>query len=278
MWTSIAALLSGIFAKGKSVVSNHKLPTAIVIAVLILFGWVYFTIQAKDKQIAKLEIANANIKAANDSIRVTTTKNNQVEYDKYAYLATDYNQLKKVNDSLYEAIKNTKGQVITVIKTQTQFVDTGKLVVTKIIDSATKKIEGYQLSFDTTYSPGNYHHLKAVVHVDGIPDSLDLRADLKQDQIGFTAITGLKKNKNGDYEIFVQPSYPGATITKLDGAYVSKTLFQQPDKRRLVTLGIGFGYLPLTYDWRTHSVELLPAKLGLSVGINVNLTELLRKK
>ena len=93
-----------------------------------------------------------------------------------------------------------------------------------------------------------------------------------------TLFTGIRQNKDGNYEIFARSGYPGVTFTEINGALIDKKIFEKPDKRRIFTLGASFGYVPFLYDFGTKTKEVFPSKVGATIGVNVNISEIFRKK
>lgn len=285
MFTTILAFLAPVFSWFKGIATRNKVLIIVCVIAAILLGVLDYQVIQKQKAIDKLQIANQNLLAVNDSIRVTYAKDKQVEYDKYSYIAKQASDLKGVNDSLLAKIKNTKGDVKSAIDVTTTITDSGKLVKDSTIDRTTKDSAGVvhvdadvSLSFRKNYSKGNFHTMSAVIHIKGVPDSLDVTGDLMRDQISMTLFTGIKKNPDGNYEIFARSGYPGATITSLEGAVIDKKIFQQEDKRRIFTLGFGLGYVPFLYDFGSHKQEIFPSKIGATLGVNVNISEIFRKK
>lgn len=285
MFTAILAFLTPILNWFKGIATRNKLLVIVCIVAGILLGILDFQVNQKQKAIDKLQIANQNLLASNDSIRITAAKDKQVEYNKYAYIAKQASELKGVNDSLLAQIKNTKGDVKAAVATTTVITDSGKLVKDSSIVRTTKDSSGvFYIDIDQgftltkTYSKGNFHKVLETIHIKGVPDSLDITGEITRDQISMTLFTGIKKNPDGNYEIFARSGYPGATITSLDGAFIDKKIFEQEDKRRIFTLGLSFGYLPFVYDFGSHTKEYFPSKVGISAGVNVNISEIFRKK
>jgi hypothetical protein len=282
MLSSILTLLQPVITWFLGVFSRHKTVIIFTVILLLLSGALYYEVNQRQKEKTQYQIANQNLKAASDSIRVSAAKDKQVEFDKYSYIAKQASDLKKVNDSLYIQIKNTKGDVKSAVSTTTVITDSGKLTKDSIVYVPTKdssKVDAdVSVSFKKIYSSGNFHVLSAVIHVKGIPDSLDVTGDLTRDQISMTLFTGIRKNSNGNYEIFARSGYPGVTFAEINGALIDKKIFEQPDKRRIFTLGMSFGYVPFLYDFGSHTKEFFPSKIGATIGVNVNISEIFRKK
>jgi hypothetical protein len=239
----------------------------VIVSALLIVAILFILFQQKQVREAKREkqVAEHNLAAATDTIRVTKAKNGQIEFDKLSFIFQEISDLKKANADLYKEVKNTKGNVNTIIKSDLQIVhDTVPLVVKgHLIDSTVVA----DFSFDTTYSPGNFRKRAGYT-------KYDLRTGkssgvLSNDQTGIVLVTGIKNLDKGKPEIFVRSTYPGLEITKVDGAVLDKSLFRK--KQPLITIGASIGYTPLTYDIKDKKFEFKPTRIGGSIGLNFNL-------
>jgi hypothetical protein len=214
---------------------------------------------------AQLSRTEANLKAAQDSVRTTKAKDGSVEYDKLSYITKDIAELKKVNEQLAKEVEATKGKT-GVIEKQTFTIIHDAVELKTQVDNrdGVVVIKG---SYDTTYSKGNYRSLSTETV---LKDSVATQK-LTKDEIGFTATTGIKQTDKG-YEIFVRPQYPGLKLTQLDGAIIESNLFKQPKaKQRLITVGATIGWTPITYDLSSKNFSLSTSRLGGTLGIQFNL-------
>lgn len=233
----------------------------------------------KDK---KIQVLEKNIAAVQDTIRITKEINKKLEHEKQVYLSFKPIDLKKINPILYNEIESIKGYTKTILyQQQSIFSDTMKLVVKE--DSSKTVIackndtlftfdKTFNFSFDTTYSLNNYRKFWGKFHVtkDSISGSID------KFETGLSEVTGIKKVGN-HYELFVKSDFPGLKITELDGVYVDKTEFESPVKQPLLIANVSVGYIPLTYDWKTKNIDILPNKIGATVGVGINLKRLFKK-
>jgi hypothetical protein len=221
----------------------------------------------------ELQHANGNIAALNDSLRISKTKTGEIEYNKLAFISSSIKELSKVNAEIAEAIKETKGNIALLTKTNYKIVhDTVEMVVDNPqVKDGVVVINGH---YDTTYSPGNYRYLSTRTNY-SLKDS-SATESVTRDEIGFTALTGLKKTKTG-YEIFVQPKYPAMSVVALEGAVIDKNLFASPKaKAPLITLGLQVGWAPYTYDIYTKKGDINLNRIAVGAGINFNLSRIIK--
>jgi hypothetical protein len=213
----------------------------------------------------KLERTEINLKAAQDSLRTSKAKDGSVEYDKFSFIVNDLKELKKINEQLAKEVAFTKGKVLVLQKMDAKIVHDTVLIpdIKPTYKDGVVVITGHH---DTTYSPNNYRNL-SIETTYNQKDSVGSQK-IVRDEIGFSAITGLKESKQG-YEIFVRPKYPGFTLTNLEGAIIDKNLFKK--KVPLITIGGHVGWAPVSYDLMSKNFFLHPARLSGSVGLNFNL-------
>jgi hypothetical protein len=199
----------------------------------------------------QIAINNHNIDALNDTVRIEKDKLGREVFVKKTLLASNKN-LKDLNTGLSDEVKNLKGTVIflqksnTEVKKDTQYVNN---YITVYPDGK------YSLDwkFDTTYSEGNYRKFSgnSFFKVDKKNDTiLPGSTRINEDEMGFSFITGLRE-KNKSLEIFLTPKYPGMKVTEIEGAIIDpkksdllKKMF--PQKKwgigPQIGLGIGGGY------------------------------------
>lgn len=220
----------------------------------------------------KLDVAAQNIKALNDTIHLTTNKAKEPEYDKLALLTDKVSNLEKLSTDLYAEVKKIKGTPATVIKGDVQVVhDTVPLVVHgQLLDSIVRADFDYSKNF----SAGNYRKLNGYTKYDlrtGVTSG-----QLTADTMGLRFVTGIKNLDKGKPEIFLTSTYPGFSVTALDGAVLDPKLFQKT-KTKLITTGINIGWTPVAYDILTQKFDFKPTRFAATAGININILKLLRK-
>jgi len=242
---------------------------------LIIVGFAIVSLQqcGSNRDLRKqLEVANHNIKAINDTLRVTKDKDGKDEANKLALLTDKLSNLEKLNADLASEVKSIKGKVGTIIKGDVVVVhDTIPLIVkSEFIDSTVRT----DFNFSKTYSPGNFRSLTGYT-------KYDLRSakgvgELTSDSLGIRFTTGIKNLDKGTPEIFLKSDYPGFSVTQLDGAVLDPKLFKKT-KVRLLTTGLNIGWTPVTYDAGTKKLDFNLKRFGATAGVNINILKLLRK-
>lgn len=243
-----------------------------VIAVLLVLNTVNYT--RYQEKLNEVKVVTANLKASQDVIRLTKTKDNKPEYDKFAYLVDEIEDLKSLSYELYQEVNNTKGEVKALQKAGYQIKhDTVPLIVKADINDSSVNLNS---KYDTVFSTGNYRSLE--VNHNYNFKTHQVSGVVVKDEIGFVATTGLKKTDKG-YEIFVQPKYPNMKVVSLEGAVLDKNIFLPPKKKvPIVTLGASIGYTPLTYDFKTKKADLNFNRVGATFGLNFNIVEILKRR
>lgn len=242
---------------------------------LIIAGFALVSLQqcANNRDLRKqIAVANHNINALNDTIRITKDRKGHEEFDKLALLTDKVSNLEKLNSDLAKEVKAIKGNVTTIIKGDVRIVhDTVPLIVKgELVDSTVRA----DFNFSANYSPGNFRSLSGYT-------KFDLRngkasGTLLQDSLGIRFTTGIKNLDKGKPEIFLKSDYPGFSVSQLDGAVLDPKLFKGK-KIPLITPGLTVGYTPLTYDWSKKSFNFNPTQLGITAGVSFNILKLLRK-
>jgi hypothetical protein len=265
---NIKNLVVNFIGRNKLIIAGLSL----ILILLLLNRWNYNRYwEAKQDNVR----AQANLKATQDTLRVSRSKDNSVEYNKLSYIAKDLQDLKQLNQDLQKQVEITNGKVATIEKigfiTKT---DTIRIPTKGVVRDSVVYLSSH---FDTTYSPGNYRSL-------ALESSYSLRNGLAtglltKDEIAFTATVGLKQVANNSYEIFVRPAYPNMKVTSLEGAIIQRNFFEASPKTKipLITIGGAVGWTPFTYDLNTQKPDFNFNRVGVSIGLNFNLAAMLRK-
>lgn len=246
-----------------------------VIAIAVSLILIFFQVQScnRNKRLKKeLAVAEHNLKAANDTIRVVLDRVGKEELNKLAFLTDKVSKLEELNQELYAEVKNIKGRVSTIIKSDIKIVhDTVPLIVKgELIDSVVRT----DFDFSKQYGQGNGRKLAGYT-------KFDLRngytsGTLTQDEITMRFTTGIKNLDKGKPEIFLKSDYPGFTATGLEGAVLDPKLFASKKKVPLITVGVGVGWVPITYDIGSKVWSTQLDRVGVSGGINVNILKLIK--
>lgn len=243
-----------------------------IVALFLVNRYNYEKLQDAEKEIVRV---NANLNAAKDTIRIYKTNDGTLNYQKLAYIAKNFEELKTLNSNLYKEVQNLKGQIKFIQKTEYSIIhDTVPLIVKSEIKDSVLYLTS---TYDTIYSAGNYRSL-AIENKYNFKTS-EKSGLLTKDKIGFTAVTGLKATDKG-YEIFVNPKYPGMEIVNLEGAFVDPTIFSPKlikQKPKLITIGASIGWVPVTYEFNNNKLDINLNRIGASVGFNFNINRILNK-
>lgn len=270
----IPIVIPSILKAGAMLFKNNKV-TVIAVAVGLFFAVSSIT-QCNKTQVLKkkLAVAEHNIQAANDTIRITRDKANQIEYDKLAFLTDKLSNLEKLNADLSDEVKKIKGKVTTIIQGQVQIIhDTVPLIVKgELIDSTVRA----DFNFNKDYNTGNSRKLAGYTKYDLRNGQSEGQLTLDEIKIKFT--TGIKNLDKGKPEIFLKSDYPGFEVTALDGAVLDPGLFKAKKRSPLITTGINIGWTPATYSIKDKKFEFKPDRIGATIGININIIKLLTNK
>jgi hypothetical protein len=242
---------------------NKNRYSVIVTVLAIIFAFVNL-IQFNQNAITKkkLAVAEHNLQAANDTLRVTIDKAGKEETNKLAFLMDEISDLKKMNVDLYNEVKNIKGKVSTVIQGDVTVVEKPVPFVVKaeLADSTVRA----DFAFDTTYSPGNFRKIAGYTKYNlKNGESSGVKTT---DEIGIKFTTGIKNLDKGKPEIFLKSDYPGFSVTALEGAVIDPNLFKKPRQKKL-SVGLHVGYSPLYYNLDTKKTGFAN-QLTAGVGLN----------
>lgn len=261
----ILATITGVFR-------NNKLAT-IATGVVLLLSLLQFKQCSTNQRLKKqLAVAEHNLAAANDTIRYEKNRNGEEMAVKLAFLTDKLANLEELNQDLYAEVKNIKGKVSTIIKTDVQIIhDTVELKVDGTLLNS-KVVANFDYSKE--FSPGNFRKLKGFTSYD--IKTGEAGGELTQDEVGMRYTTGIKNLDKNKPEIFLQSDYPGFKATSLEGAVLDPNLFASKRKVPLITLGIGVGWTPVTYDFQTKKTDINLQRVGVTAGVNINVIKLLK--
>lgn len=255
-------------------IRNPKNLQFILMAAVIIILFMYLdscnkNIHNKSLLQEEKRLAKQNYAALHDSIETYVNKAGEEGYKK-AILQMTKEELKEHNPELYEDIKKESGKVVTIIKTKIEYRDTGsvKNILTKIGDDKYSLAFNYNSS-DSVFSLkgrsqfyGNIEVIdsatnKCVLHI--TPDSTFI--DDSKFKFGLT--TGVKKDIDGIYRIFVTPSSSNIIITDLKGADLT-------DYRKQILKSKRFSFGPyIGYGIMIHQTTGQFA-FGPTIGISLN--------
>jgi hypothetical protein len=227
--------------KIKKVDSRLLMFGAIVVLALLLLQQCGATRNAK----TDLAMANQNIFALNDSIRISKNRVGELQYEK-GVLITSEKGLRDLNEELYNELKKQRDDIAFLQKIvgklstpvpQQPIPGTGG-VTGRPCDS----IGTYYAEWEDyrQFDADNYRRLKAKTDITVKYEKVtDVKTSILTDEIGFDLITGIKENSDGNFEIFVKSNYPGFTPTKIDGAFIPRKDLFPPQKKKNWSVGVG---------------------------------------
>lgn len=257
----------------KTFLQKNKYLIVISIIAIILGGLFLHQCRKNDIAEKKLEVANHNIAALNDTLRITQTNSGKPEFDKLAFLTDKVENLIKLNKDLAREVKETKGKVASIVKgsISIQRDSFPVLVKAELVDSTVTA----KFDHDTTYSPGNYRTLAGFTQYNlrnGQSNGI-----ITKDKIGMTFVTGIKNLDKGKPEIFLRSDFPGFVVDSVSGAVLDPALFKPKTKQKLLTFGLNIGYTPITYSVAKKKLDFDATRFGASIGINANISRLFGK-
>lgn len=229
-------------------IKKYITPINIPIILAFIFMCLYFNQCSKTrfskKELQKQEqIANQNYKALNDSIVSYRNKVGNISFSK-PIAEMNKDDIKKYFPKLYETLKNELGEVKVVWEAYVQYRDTGsvKNAILQIDeDKYSLNYEYYSNDSSLYVNSSNTFFVKSnlinndfnkynIVVSPGISTINDL-------SLNISLTTGIKKDKDGIYRIFVTPSSDKIKITSIEGADVSSLLIPKVEKKKKWSVG-----------------------------------------
>lgn len=236
----------------------------IVIAILLLLRQCNSTADAKREK----KIADLNLVALNDTVRVVKNKAGELQSQK-SILIADKDNLSNLNAELGDELKKQKGTVVYLQKTVIELKNQPPTNIHTTDYVYPDGRRSLKWTYDTTYSVGNSRSLagESFFRIDTIKSAFTVKpllTNITTDGMKIKLITGLKKDKD-KYEIFIKSDYPGFTVTELDGAFIptNDPIFGSPPKPKRFGLGVNLG--PGIY------YNLINKNINIGVGIQIGL-------
>lgn len=237
----------------KKIWSNKSLVLIISIVILVLL------LLSKCDKIKDLKtqimINNQNIEALHDTIKTVKNKAGKLQQEKLSLISSK-KELENLNSSLYDELKQQKGQVLYISNLYaTLKLDYNNLKVKNktLLDSISQLISENGDTLDVIhwdlsqkYDDKNFRIIKGqsrfLIRNNSI---LSKGSVLEQFQMGFNISTGLREEK-GMLRIWAKSDYPDLTFSDIEGSLIDpqksdvlKKLI--PQKRWVIGPQIGFG-------------------------------------
>lgn len=189
----------------KKIPNNTRIYGIIIFVIVIAFIFYNWKTQSLE---AKLKMAQSNVSALKDTVRIVKTKNGELESVRLVLLA-DKNSLKQLSDSLDREVKKEKGKVKVIIKAPVSIVSIDTVtIISHVTDSS------IYWNYDREDSGGS-RHLAGV--------STKEITKITRDEIYLNLIAGVKEREDKKLEIFIRTKYPGVTFGDIQGAIIDPT-------------------------------------------------------
>lgn len=243
--------------------TQNKLILVIGVIVIALMTFLYIQNQDLKNQ---LIISNQNQIALNDSIHTIKDEFGKVTAYKAAFIASG-NELKKLNEDLYNEVKKLQGDVKFIQKSVSN-IKLDPVILTNTVTEFPDGTKELAWKYDTTYNKDNSRILEGASRfcIDSLGKIIDKGTIIKRDEMKISFSTGLVQ-ENGVYRIFVKSDYPNFKVEKLDGSIVDQKLFLKEDQANFIfgpQLGIGI------------NAKLVP-QLYLGLGVTYNINKQIKK-
>ena len=247
---------------------NSRIVTTILVLV-VLFFLVSWGVNKYLEVKTDLRIAEQNKAALGDSLRVAKNKVGDLEFSKQILVAKNAKDLKDLNESLANSIKEFNGKIheisnlVADIKSDTTTINNTKVI------NYTKGVRGLSWSLDTIYDANNSRSLagESRFSYDSITNTFTaLDTKITRDNIKFSLTQGLRTTDDGKIEMFASSKYPGFNASELNTAIIDpKThpALKEFTTRKRLGLGIytGFGS---TVNLSDYSVSFGP-QIGFGI-------------
>lgn len=193
---------------------NSKVFLYILLGILVIIGLSYY--RAYKQESISRDIAEQNLIAANDSIKVEKLKTGELQASIASYIATE-NQLRKLNEELYKEVKKQEGKVLSLNKVVFQLEQDKKMLEEKInlletiieqpifINDSTFKVS-WQLKYD--WDENNFDLFNGDTYIGVYPkESFSLKSRLgyfyeEYDKLDADNLPGIEFNKIEDIITF----------------------------------------------------------------------------
>jgi hypothetical protein len=239
----------------------------IVVIILLLLRQCNSTADAKREK----KIADQNVYALNDSIKVIKNKAGELQYEK-GLLIADKKNLESLNADLKKELDKQKGKVFYLQQVVADLRNQPPVYIPTTEYVYPNGDRSFQWAYDTIFSPGNSRALsgESFFVIDTTNNKYKIKplyTNITKDNMSIKITTGLLK-KDDKYEIFVKSDYPGFSISQLDGAFIptNDKIFGTPPKPKRFGLGVNIGP-GIFYNAIKQNIG---AGIGVQVGIQYN--------
>lgn len=210
-------------------------------------------------------ISKQNIEALKDKVRVVKTKNGKNEFIIKSLVVKNKRDLKKLNDKLYNEIKDERGKVLTLTKFNT-VIKYDTLVLKNTLIEYPDGYKDITWLYDTTYSKNNFKFIKGVSRfkINQNGDLIDLTTLITENTEGIEIVLGYKDNGDG-IEFFARSEHPYFKVNNIESVMLTSNsqVFNKYKKSKRLFIGpyLGIGI--------NNNLIITPS-LGLGIGYNLN--------
>jgi hypothetical protein len=223
--------------------AQTKIYAIILLVIFLMAGFIVYQFHQINSLKSKLIVANQNVSALDDTIRIVKTKSGQEEAVKYALLVKNVSDLQKINADLAKQVKDQQGKVqnITNIGVTAKH-DTIKIKTTVV----EQKDSTYNISAAySDSSKGGSISLSEKIKFRLPGDSAQIIFDRLQMNLNITTGLSVVKNKVQSY---AECLYPGVKFTTLNSASFDVSSLVKPKSGfwlgcKCFGIGVGVGLL-----------------------------------
>jgi hypothetical protein len=226
-------------------IQNIDIRLIMLAAIGILFLMLLQQCNATKIAKSNLAVANQNNFALRDTIRTEKNKANELQFQK-GILLTSEKGLRDLNGELYDELKKQGDDIaflqkivgkLSTPKPPAPIPGNGGVTGNPCDSSGTYFAEWKDnRKFDSL----NWRRLEAKTDITVQKGKVtEVKTDIITDEIGFNLVTGIKENREGNFEIFVKSDYPGFVPTRIDGAFIPRKDLFPAQKKKNWSVGAG---------------------------------------
>ena len=260
---------------------NYKLIfiAAFLIVIALLMNQCSSTKRLKNELKIEKQRGVQNMAALNDSVQIYKNKLGELTYSK-PVAQMSIKELEKYFPELYKKLEAELGEVKYITNTEIEYINIGTVhnQVSELENDFYSLNTEYYSDDSTTYlkSSSTFYAKTLFLNPDSTKFDLKITPGIttyEEIRFKFGLTTGIKKDIDGIYRIFVVPDNNNFTVTSLEGADVSN-FFQQANvqnyKRWSVGIyaGVGVNYNMWTADAPGAPLSS-PLGIGPSIGIGI---------
>lgn len=233
MWSKVVSFLFDA--------ENQRFLLLVALVGVLAFGFS----QCERKQAFKVEVQKQknNIEALQDSVGFYENKAGELTAEKLA-LQSDKQQLKSLNENLYNELEKEKDKVDQLTQVNAELVaDTSEVDTT-----STNQIDDNHWRFDWNLSRSGDQwervlkgYTEFYIKPSGVPYNPNTM--ITRDLLRLQFITGITDD-DGKKRIFVRSSYPNLKVTDIQGAIIEESAPVSTPSRFGLGLQLGGGYTP----------------------------------